>query len=114
MEQETSYSTSFETFTYENYSSRYTYQFISPWSTIKAIETHLKRGLRNSLLGYENFQNILIQIEGILTSRPLSPLSNDHADLNPLNPLHFRLQSISKSEITTTQENLLKFYLSHS
>lgn len=78
------------------------------------MKAHLKRVLKNSLLVYEDFQTILIQIEGILNSRPLSPLSNDPSDFNSLTPSHFLLgrplQSIPEPDFTTTSENRLKSY----
>lgn len=78
---------------------------------VKSMKFHLKRILKNSLLTYEDFQTILIQIEGILNSRPLSPLSNDPSDLNPLTPSHLLLgrplHSVPEVDYTRTPENRL-------
>lgn len=38
---------------------------------------------------HEELQTLIIRIEGILNSRPLTPLSNDPQDLTPLTPSHF-------------------------
>ena len=40
---------------------------------------------------FEDFNSLLIHIEGVLNSRPLTPLSLDPNDLNPLTPSHLLL-----------------------
>ncbi|GFY18156.1 integrase catalytic domain-containing protein [Trichonephila clavipes] len=44
---------------------------------IKSVKYHLKRALGRSRLTYEEFKAVIIQVEGILNSRPLTPISND-------------------------------------
>ncbi|GFU46967.1 integrase catalytic domain-containing protein [Trichonephila clavipes] len=44
---------------------------------IKSVKYHLKRALGRSRLTYEEFESVIIQVEGILNSRPLTPISND-------------------------------------
>ncbi|XP_064212957.1 uncharacterized protein LOC107399201 [Tribolium castaneum] len=56
---------------------------------VKSVKFHLKRVLGNANLVFEDLCSVLCQIESILNSRPLSPLSNDPNDMTPLTPGHF-------------------------
>ncbi|GFX56085.1 integrase catalytic domain-containing protein [Trichonephila clavipes] len=53
---------------------------------IKSVKYHLKRALGRSRLTYEDFETVIIQVEGILNSRPLTPISNDfdNFEIKPL------------------------------
>ncbi|XP_050302413.1 uncharacterized protein LOC126740435 [Anthonomus grandis grandis] len=56
---------------------------------VKASKYHLKRVIGRNVLTFEEMYTVFVQIEGILNSRPISPLSTDPNDLSPLTPAHF-------------------------
>lgn len=64
--------------------------FEGKWeAAVKSTKFHLARVIGDSLLTYEELNTVLIQIESVLNSRPLCPLSNDVTDYNALTPGHF-------------------------
>lgn len=58
-------------------------------AAVKSTKFHLLRTIGDASLTYEEFSTILIQIEAILNSRPLCPLSDDVEDCSALTPGHF-------------------------
>lgn len=56
---------------------------------MRLTKHHLTRVVGDTHITYENFNTLITQIESILNSRPISPLSNDPNDLEPLTPGHF-------------------------
>lgn len=81
---------------------------------IKSVKCHLKRVAGNALLTFEQFYTLLVQIEAVLNSRPLSPLSNEPSDLTPLTPSHFLigrpLTSLPERDLVEIPENRLSTY----
>ncbi|GFW05957.1 uncharacterized protein TNCV_4477511 [Trichonephila clavipes] len=71
----------------------------------------LKRAVGNLKLTLEEFLTIITQIEGILNSRPITPLSEDIDDLEVLTPGHFLIgrpiTSISEPNLLDKTENTL-------
>lgn len=82
-------------------------------SAVKSAKYHLVRIIGNSHLTYESLNTILCQIESVLNSRPITPLSSDPEDLNPLTPSHFLIGDVLTAVpqlAITVADNRLKIY----
>ncbi|GFW14063.1 integrase catalytic domain-containing protein [Trichonephila clavipes] len=62
---------------------------------VKSVKHHLKRAIGNLHFTFEEFETIMIQVEGILNSRPLTPLSSDADNFDVLTPGHFLTYNIN-------------------
>ncbi|GFW89957.1 uncharacterized protein TNCV_3741431 [Trichonephila clavipes] len=58
-------------------------------ANIKYMKRILLRVAKSAIMNFEELTTLIAQIEAVLNSRPLSPLSSDPNDLNPLTPGHF-------------------------
>lgn len=58
---------------------------------IRSVRNILNVFIRNQVLDDERLSTVFCEIESILNSRPLVPLSNDPIDLEPLTPNHLLL-----------------------
>ncbi|GFW59587.1 integrase catalytic domain-containing protein [Trichonephila clavipes] len=84
---------------------------------VKSFKFYLKRAVGNRKITLEEFLNIITQIEGILNSRPITPLSEDIDDLEVLTPGHFLIRrpitSISVPNLLDKSENTQKYTQEH-
>ena len=100
-----------------------TWKFIPPhaphfgglWEAgIKSMKNHLRKVMGTHVLSFEEMSTVLTQIESVLNSRPLFPLSSDPCDLNPLTPSHFLIgrpaASIPDEDLVSQAENSVKTY----
>ena len=97
-----------------------TWHFIPPgaphfgglWeAAVKSFKHHLLRTVGDTLLTYEQLETCIVEIEAILNSRPLSPMSTDPNDLRPLTPGHILiggpLTSFPQVDLSATPSNHL-------
>lgn len=78
---------------------------------VKSSKFHLKRIFTNALLSYEELSTVVTQVEAILNSRPLVPLSSDPTDYEALTPSHFligkKLTSLPDPSVLDIKESRL-------
>jgi len=80
-------------------------------AAVKSLKTHLYKFLGNASLTFEELNTVLVRIEAILNSRPLTPLSTDPSDMSVLTPGHFligdSLRALPDRDETATPLNNL-------
>ncbi|XP_043474031.1 uncharacterized protein LOC122506102 [Leptopilina heterotoma] len=73
-------------------------------AAVKSVKYHLRRVVGDTLLTYEEMTTLLTQIEAVLNSRPLCPITDDPDDLSVLTPGHFLIGT----SLTATPEPTLE------
>lgn len=111
---------SFHSFCSQNNTSWHFIPAMSPhqgglWeAAIKSAKYHATRIIGNQNLTFEELGTIFAQIEAVLNSRPLTELSSEPNDLNPLTPGHFLIGSpltmLPESDVREFPDNRLRRY----
>lgn len=80
-------------------------------AAVKSLKHHMKRTLRDTLFSFEVMCTYLSEIEAILNSRPLTPMSADPNDLQALTAGHFLIgqsfNSIPSYDVSLINANRL-------
>lgn len=80
-------------------------------AAVKCAKYHMARIVGQAHLTFEEMQTVLSEIEAILNSRPIIPLSEDPNDLSYLSPGHFligtALNSFPCDDVSDIKENRL-------
>lgn len=83
-------------------------------AAVKSVKHHLRRVMGNLALTFEDLYTLLVQVESVLNTRPLHPLSSDPNDLSSLTPAHFligrSLVAIPEQDLTIVSNNRLDNY----
>jgi len=99
---------------------RITWHFIPPvaphfgglWeSSVKLFKHHFKRVVGESLFTFEELNTFVVEVEGILNSRPITSISSDPNDLLVLSPAHCligkALTSLPESDLSSVPDSRL-------
>lgn len=81
---------------------------------VKSAKFHMKRILGNSSLTFEGLYTVITQIEAVMNSRPITPMSSDPNDFLALCPSHFLigdlLTAVPERDIHDIPVNRLNLY----
>ncbi|XP_011880587.1 PREDICTED: uncharacterized protein LOC105569050 [Vollenhovia emeryi] len=80
-------------------------------STVKLFKHHFKRVVGDALFTFEELNTLVVEIEGILNSRPITSLSPDPNDLLALTPGHYLIgkpiTSLPEKKLSSVPANRL-------
>lgn len=76
-------------------------------AAVKSLKHHLTRTLHNATLTFEELSTLVVEVEAILNSRPLTQMSDSVLDLQPLTAGHFLIGQPLTS-ITENQSEKVK------
>ncbi|RLU25414.1 hypothetical protein DMN91_001570 [Ooceraea biroi] len=80
-------------------------------SMVRSFKHHFRRVIGDSLFTFEELNTFVIEIEGILNLRPITPLSSDPNDLLVLTPAHCLIGKpvtrLPESQLTCVPDNRL-------
>uniref|UniRef100_A0A8D8NVF7 (northern house mosquito) hypothetical protein n=1 Tax=Culex pipiens TaxID=7175 RepID=A0A8D8NVF7_CULPI len=66
-------------------------------AAVRSAKHHILRVIGDEPISIEDMNTLLVQVEGCLNSRPITPMSDDPNDLEPLTPAHFLVGSSLKA-----------------
>ncbi|XP_063979913.1 uncharacterized protein LOC135163937 [Diachasmimorpha longicaudata] len=75
-------------------------------AAVKSVKYHLTRTIGEDLLTFEELTTLLAQVEAVLNSRPLEPLTDDPDDCSALTPGHFLIGQAPTTLPEPSLENL--------
>lgn len=83
-------------------------------AAVKITKRHLYTVTQGRVLTFEEYSTLLTEIEAILNSRPLTPLSNDSNDLDVLTQSHFLVgdslvQPVENNYLETSENRLSRW-----
>lgn len=83
-------------------------------AAVRSAKKHLLKVMGETSPSAEDLTTLLVQAEGCLNSRPLTAMSDDPNDLEPLTPAHFligtSLQALPQQNLESIQLNRLDRY----
>ncbi|XP_058448942.1 uncharacterized protein LOC131428900 [Malaya genurostris] len=83
-------------------------------AAVRSVKKHLLKVVGETPMSSEDCNTLLVQVEGCLNSRPLTPMSDDLNDLEPLTPAHFligsSLHALPEPDLTTIPINRLQHW----
>ncbi|XP_078364199.1 uncharacterized protein LOC144648546 [Oculina patagonica] len=96
----------------------------SPWRGgwwerfCRAVKEPLRKVLGRALLTFTELNTLLIKIEGVINSRPLTAVSDDHRDPSPITPAHLaigrslnQLPDVNENSLEMSSKKIMERYL---